>query len=552
MIFKKKNKIDLNMDPHEPNRVSTWFHSIWISPVDLAGEFLDLCAFWRKTRNWRKVLAMLPVFLLVVTLGSFVAVGKLYDPFAKATWYLERANKELELATSEKTDSASADQATNGESTTRLPEVVDMLFRRVLQLNQNNIYARYYVANQMTRYGSLGSARQIMESLAPTQRGGFPKAHAWLALDLIGRRQKGAEIDVETLKHHLKRGTTGEDVSPVLLLVYSQLLQQENKTAESQEFLKRAAKFDPKLLLTAIEVYNRNSQTAQARDTANLLIERVKDLKGEDVEDKIVLAAQAYLLTNRIDNALEVLQTGLKRLPMSLKLARALSDAFRLKFHASSVLSDKEVQIKLDFLDAAIALDPTNIAIQGELSALVQLGIMNSDESIDALRVQIATRGTSFIARMLLAESSFRRGNIASAINDYEVILAELPRMTLALNNLAMLFTKAVPPRLEESLELIDRAISISPSVSEFHDSRGDILMALKRKSDSIASYELALEMSPQRIQTREKLIAVYEELSQTEKARLHRDKLAEIQQLMEEQRAKMESVVEQQKQSLK
>ena len=512
---------------------------------------LDLSIFWRRTRSWRNVSAMLPVILLAVTLGFLVAVGKLSDPFAKAAWYEERANKELALATSQKTDAESAEQGTSRGSSTRLPEFVDMLFRRVLQLNQNNTFARFYVANQMTRYGSLGSARQIMESLAPTQRGGFPKAHAWLAEDLIERRQKGEAIDVETLKHHLKRGTTGEDTSPVLLLAYSQLLHQENKTAESQEFLKRAAKFDPKLLLSAIAIYTHNSQPAQARATADLLVERVRDKKSDKAEDHIVLAAQAYVLTNRIENALEVLQAGMKQLPQSLKLARALSDAFRLKFQASSVRSDNDVQVNLDFLDTAIALDPTNIEIQGDLSTLAQLGIMKSDETIDSLRVQIATKGTSFVARLLLAESSFRRGNVASAINDYEVILAELPRMTLALNNLAMLFTKVVPPRLDESLELIDRAIGISPSVSEFHDSRGDILAALERKSESIASYVLALETSPQRIQTREKLIALYEELSQTEQARLHRDKLAEIQQALEEQRAKMKTGLEQQKQSV-
>ncbi len=552
MLFKKRNAIDLNDGPHEPNRVSTWFHSIWISPVDLAGEFLDLCAFWRRTRNWRNISALLPVILLAVTLSSLVALGKLSDPIVKTMWYEQRASKELALATSQRTDTESAEQAASDQSLKRLPEVVDMLFRRVLQLNQNNTFARFYVADQMTRYGSLGIARQIMESLAPTPRGGFPKAHAWLAADLIERGQKGEAIDFETLKHHLKRGTAAEDTSPVLLLVYSQLLQQENKTAEAQEFLKRAAKFDPKLLLSAIAVYTEHSQPVQARATADLLVERVKDKKGEKAEDNMVLAAQAYVLTNRIDNALEVLQAGVKQVPQSLKLTRALSDAFRLKFQASWVRSNNEVQVNLDFLDAAVALDPTNIAIQGDLSALAQLGIMKSDETINALRVQIATKGSSFVARLLLAESSFRRGDVAGAINDYEVILAELPRMTIALNNLAMLYTKVVPPRLDESLKLIDRAIGISPSLSEFHDSRGDILAALKRKEESIASYELALETSTQRIRTREKLIAIYEELSQNDQAQLHRDKLVEIQQLLEEQRAKREGVEEQEKQALK
>ena len=124
--------------------------------------------------------------------------------------------------------------------------------------------------------------------------------------------------------------------------------------------------------------------------------------------------------------------------------------------------------------------------------------------------------------------------------------------MTLALNNLAMLHASSVPPKLDESLKLIDRAIEISPTVSEFHDSRGDILVLLKRREDAVTSYLQALESTPQRIQTREKLIGLYEELSQADQAQVQRDKLAEIQKAMDEQRLNTEAAIEQQKQLMK
>jgi tetratricopeptide (TPR) repeat protein len=382
-----------------------------------------------------------------------------------------------------------------------------------------------------------------MESLAPLKGNSHPRAHTWLAADLIDRGQKGEPINTETLKFHLKRGTSGDDIPPVLLLVYSQLLQQENKIAESQEFLKRAAQFDPKLLLSSIVVYTQNGLPAQAKATADLLVEKVTDKKGQTSEENIVTAAQAYVLTNRIDSALDVLKAGYKRLPQSAKLSHALSDAFRLKFRASSARLNNQVQVNLEYLDLAIAIDPTNILIQEELSALAQMGIAQNEATVEALRVRIATLGTSFASRLLLAESSLRRGDLASAINDYEVVLAELPRMTLALNNLAMLYTQAVPPRLDASLELIDRAIESSPAVSEFHDSRGDILSALKRKDDSVASYLVSLSSAPQRIKTREKLIAMYEELGQPEQAQIQRDLLAKVKQALEEQRSKTQAV---------
>lgn len=551
MFFKKKLEDEPDTNQREIRRATNWFQWIWFSPVDLAGEFLDWFTSWRRTRRWLSVFAILPVFLIVFILGSIVAVGKLSDRNAKVAWYADRANKELALANAPKTNAETADNAKSEESAKRLPAVVDMLFRRVLQLNQNNKTARYYVADQMSRFGSRGSARQIMESLAPLKGNGHPKAHTWLAADLIDRGQRGEPINIETLKFHLKRGTSGDGVPPVLLLVYSQLLQQENKIAESQEFLKRAAQFDPKLLLSSIAVYTQNGLPAQAKATADLLVEKVTDKTGQSSEDNIVTAAQAYVLTNRIDNAVEVLKAGYKRLPQSPQLGRALSDAFRLKFRASSARLNNQVQINLEYLDMAIAIDPTNILIQEELSALAQMGISQNEATVEALRVRIATMGTSFVSRLLLAESSIRRGDLASAINDYEVVLAELPRMTLALNNLAMLYTQAVPPGLDRSLELIDRAIEISPAVSEFHDSRGDILAALKRKDDSVASYLVALSSSPQRIGTREKLIALFEELGQTEQAQMQRDLLTKVQQAMEEQRSKTQAASGEKKPSM-
>ncbi|HUP78336.1 MAG TPA: tetratricopeptide repeat protein, partial [Pirellula sp.] len=468
--------------------------------------------------------------------------------------YADLANEEIKLAHEVKTDSEPVEPAMHDEPLKRMTDRIDMLYRRVLQLNQNNAFAKFYVANQMTRYGSRGSARQIMESLAPADRNGFQQAHAWLAADLIERGQKGESIDVGILKQHLKRATASEEVSPGLLLVYSQLLQQENKIAESQEYLKRAAKFDPKLLLTSVAIYNQNGQANQAKATADLLVERVslKDKKGDVAEDSVILVAQAYALTNRIDTAVEVLQSGLSQVPQSPKLLRALSDAFRYKFRSSFARSGINVRVNLEFLNAAIALDPTNIAIQEDLNALKQLGIGSTDSSVQGLRLQIATLGTSFVARLILAESSVRRGDLASAINDYEVVLAELPQMTLALNNLAMLHAQSVPPKFDESLKLIDRAIEISPTVSEFHDSRGDILVLLKRREDAVTSYLQSLESTPQRVQTREKLISLYEELSLADQAQVQRDKLEEIQKAMEEQRLKMEAATEQQKQLMK
>ena len=525
---------------------TSWVHWGAFSPVDFAGEVLDLFNLWRQTRQWTAILLMIPVALIGIVMGTLFAVGKLADSNTKAAWYAERAMKEIEIANASEASGDATSGGSAGTANKQLPELVDMLFRRVLQINQNNKYARFYVAAQMDRYGSRGSARQIMESLATTKSTGYPKAHTWLAMDLVARAQKGEAIDVETLKYHLKRGTSGDEVPPVLLLIYSQLLQQDNKTAESQEFLKRAAEYDPKLLLNAIEVYNQNSLSVQAKATADLLIEKVKNKLDENEGENIVLTSQALVSTKRLDEAIEVLQKGAKRFPRTGTVLRAYSNVYRLKFRATAVRSGDQVNVNLDYLNAAIAIDPTNILVQEELSFLSKLGIGGSDVTIDTLRARIATTGTSYVARLLLAETAFGRGKLADAINEYEVVLAELPRMTLALNNLAMMYSQLTPPKISEAMVLIDRAIETTPSVAEFHDSRGDILALQKKNQDAVESYVLALKLSPERIATREKLIAIYDALDQKENAEAERGRLEIVRKALEEQRLRLEQAAKQ------
>jgi tetratricopeptide (TPR) repeat protein len=268
----------------------------------------------------------------------------------------------------------------------------------------------------------------------------------------------------------------------------------------------------------------------QAKSAADLLVDSVKDKwTGEKADENLLLAAQGYVLTDRLDMGIELMQSGLKLRPQSPLLRRALSDAMRIKFRTTLTTKDSQVQVNLEYINFAIALDPTNIAIREEVEMLSELGIGQNDSTCAALRAQIAVNGSSFIARLILAESSLRGRDFPSAVNQYEVLLAEFPNMTLAINNLAMTYTFLDVPRNEEALSIIDRAIEISPDVAEFHDTRAEVLIASGRKTEAVASFEDALKKDPERENTRVKLIALLDELGNLEQAQQQRDRLAQV-----------------------
>jgi tetratricopeptide (TPR) repeat protein len=495
--------------------------------VELAGDVLDLWNSWRSSRNWSKLLLASPALLCVVSVACVVAIGRFADSRAKLTWYLEQADQTTKKASKEANPGTNPETSIEGEQDSmdaarvlQASDLADIAYQRILQLEKGNKSALHYVAVGMSRYGKQSAARQIMENLAPNQFIGFEPAHAWLAMDMIKRANMGQAVDRQILKHHLKNGTMRADAEPVLLAVYSQLLQADDQTSQAEQVINRAAKFEPALLLNSIAIYNRTGNLGQAKIAADTIVETLKNkFDGDRGDDNTIIAAQGYVQTNRIDQGAELIRQSLAKRPQSAKLLRAMSNVFRLKFKLSFNKLEGRVVVNLDFLNVAILADPTNLAIQEDLAILSVVSKEESEKLLEALRNQIATNGTSFAARLLIAEFEFRAGRVPIAVQQYEVLLAEIPNLTLALNNLAMMYTLIPSPKITEAIELIDRAIALSPTTAEFHDSRGDILVASNQKKEACDCYEKAIQLAPFRDATYEKLIKILQEFDETEKA---------------------------------
>jgi tetratricopeptide (TPR) repeat protein len=563
---KEEERTEEMDDRQAPTLWNRLFGLLSFSFVDLAGEVLDLSGVWRTTRRWKSILCVIPILILSIVIGALVGIGKLSDKGVKVMWYVDRAEKEVKIATGEPVPN---DKSKDGEALRESPpekekeqeplseeelkvktDLIDTLFRRVLQLERNNKRALYYIAFQMSRYGKASSARPIMESLAPEKSNGLDMAHAWLASDMIQRALKGEPINRDVLKNHLKFGTVRENVGPGLLVAYGQLLQQDEQMSEAESIVNRAAKYEPKLLLNQIAYYRDKGMIGQAKASADSLIELVQaNFDGEKGDESMVLAAQAYVSTDRIDEAIKLMQTGLTKRPRSPMLRRGMSDACRLKFHATTEATEKNVKVNLELLNVAMVADPTNLAVQQELNYLSKLGVGQTEETMEGLRTQIAMNGTSFAARMIIAQSAHQKGDFETAANQYEVILAELPNMTLVLNNLAMLYAMIEPQKPEEALSMIDRAIVVSPNIPEFFDTRGEVMTRINRKPEAVESFKKALEMNPEKLKTREKLISLYDELGQEKEAASEREKLEQFTKIVAEKMEKLQAAQQRQQQ---
>ena len=79
------------------------------------------------------------------------------------------------------------------------------------------------------------------------------------------------------------------------------------------------------------------------------------------------------------------------------------------------------------------------------------------------------------------------------------------------LNNLALVLAKTSEANVERSLNLLNKALSLSPGNAEILDSLGDVLLIAKRPKDAINKFELAIMRDVSRLETRKKLLVAYQ-----------------------------------------
>jgi tetratricopeptide (TPR) repeat protein len=548
-----KSKPDNSKEDREV-RKSNWFSDLAnIDPVSFVSDVWDAFDMWRATRNWRPILFMIPGLVFLVALFSASAYCWTVGPnLIVKNYYLkaQELNPMKGLLTIRKDSSAQKSTKADGAPGSDLPEdeetgpklsdeeqkakleqelkdaqFADLLYRRVLQVRDDDKNARFHVANANGERGSVDQARSQMQQLAPSDSTGYVPAHAWLALDLYRRRIMGEKIDMNDFTHHMVAAQEfqGGSVWADVLAYYAGLLESEKKSSEATNMLQRAANIDSKYLLTLSGFYAMHKQPIQAREAADQAVAKFSERLGkrDELDSDRILVARAHYATSgkqeNFDAAIRVLKEGKRIRPDRPKLNRELSNVYRSMFRAQVVQAENGYKANLGLLNMAIMEDPTNPAVGEEIMWLQNLGVTVDEKMIQSLREQLANAGASAVTHLLLGNAYFNQKNLEKAIQHWQLALGQDPTMVLALNNLAVAFSQLDPPRIVDGLKLIDRALELSAGDPEFYDSKGEILFRAKRYEDAIASYEKALQRNPYRLSTRNKLVEAYQKAGLTD-----------------------------------
>ncbi len=356
--------------------------------VDCWGYFIQ----WTRSRRWSHIIVFSAPFVLTGSLVcTTVFMGRVSGKLGLLKWYLELAESEAPESAFDVSVMPLREGAANQESS----NAALLYFRRVLQLENENKRATYYVAAQNGLRGSNFQARKMMSALAPADDEGFLPAHSWLAVDLLTQKRNGVAISDSSLRHHLEMVYQWKDASAELFMVSAQYFAEKADKELALSLAQQAVRREPRLAngAAALALVLGESGGAEQFATTGSHYFATRIREGDATENDYLGAAQAQLIRGQLDPAIEVLVAAREVFPESMLMRKALGQVYVEKFKASLKEGELSFSANWSYLDAALAIDPYCAGVSKQLEMLKKLKVMDLEEFPQKLRLQLAEGG---------------------------------------------------------------------------------------------------------------------------------------------------------------
>ncbi|HUP81990.1 MAG TPA: hypothetical protein VM260_25790, partial [Pirellula sp.] len=391
---------------------------------------------------------------------------------------------------------------------------VELLSKRILSIQPANQTAHYRLGLIYNLTGQSEEAISEMTELVNGKFGECPQANAWMAKELLKQTVAGVQVTSKELMNYLELATKWKDVDFRLISYYAKMLEKLGLTDKAVAVAKQAAHGRPELNLELARLYQRLGYKEELKSAANSaedIFSKRLNTSSEKESDRLAVA-EMRKITDRLEQAAEILSEGLLNKSSGPATKRELSEIQRLMFTKSIFKTDAGVyQADIAMLEKAAETDPLNPNISGEVANLLRLNVKATSNLVTVLRNQIKQGISSASTHIAMAETFFNEGKMKSAISNWEIALDRDPTNLGVLNNLSLSLAKDDEKNIPRSLEMLAKALKLAPQNAELMDTLGDILVIAKRPIEAIAKYDLAVHFDKTRISSRKKLLEVYQ-----------------------------------------
>ena len=185
---------------------------------------------------------------------------------------------------------------------------------------------------------------------------------------------------------------------------------------------------------------------------------------------------------------------------------------------------------QLRLLSEALKLAPDNPSVLTRIAELSKASGSDASAAMDSLKQAVANGTAPPAAHFVLGtQAAILETDFNEAKAHFEKAIQLNPDAVEPINNLAWIMAHAEEPRLDLALKLADQAKKINARHPEVRDTRGHILILLKRYEEGITELEYALKFKKDNVQLHGALALAYKESGQPEIAKLHTEKVAKL-----------------------
>lgn len=556
------------------NKVVGWaYRSTIAEPLKWLIMVAGMIHTWGKSRRWGWALLFCLPSILLLTVGITVWLAGRNNKLALAAQYLEISEEEFgdwqEKLSGVADGSAPStgddenrwsfrlaldlrDQSgENAEPSDTAHQFQSMLFRRMqlLDPSERGILVAGYT--KLMR-GATDESIQLLNKIAPNHESGDPRAHAILASIYLDRLRSTTDDKlIPIFQHHAVNGARWQNIPQQVLLSCGDLLLRLGQRDRAIAFFQYAAHRNPDLFPEFVRRCTAADQTALAEFSRELGIAHFTRILERDPSNMDVRFALVELLCGSEEQLLKAEQLLMEgsALNGNSNVARAMSEVYRMRYvlHRDS---GKDRLTGLTYLDRAMGFDASNPNVAAEIAEAMQaeaklvkagqsaLGgeSVNSAEDIgkhlnSVLASGRATTGTHAI----LAEYYLSRKLHKSAILHLEQVVWVAPTAAKYANELAVAYAKN--KRFEEASRIANHALSALQARNQLHelyvdelvDTLGKLHQRQQQTDQAVSMYEYALTLNGGRVDTRQRLIDIYEKLGNSDKVAAHRQAIEAV-----------------------
>lgn len=483
-------------------RVAKLTRPIWY-PLAAFGEFVSE---WWQTRRLRRLIWGIPLFVALLPLFALVA------------WFVLGGRSGV---------SANYQAAIIDARAAKDYSRLQLLERKLVQLGVDSKRMEFNSVLLLERGGNLREAYARAQRLAGADDLGYPPAHLWIVEHLV-KNQLAIPTDEtqQLVEHHLsalaKLGVKGRELN----LLRGLALVQAKRLSEAAELFQPLIDEDP---LAAIQRFQIDLALNRVNDARRDALAIRQHLERQRLRGKLIKTgdyqcwANAERFLNDPVRYRAVVGEWLKVDPQSLAARKNMASIYLAEFDNNLESPHSDFRLLASRLQDAFAMAeiPEDFRIR-------VVALYRQKSSSPVLQNMFDELGQSGSLSSSLAEIL---GTVAGVEGEWlraeawtRQAIAKDERNQLAWNNLAcILLQKDDAQALNEALVAADRAVAIAADDYRFRETRGQILLRLKRSQEAVRDLEFALNGMPEATAIHRSLATAYEELGDKELAAQHR-----------------------------